>query len=76
MYKTGQTHQRVTEIKALSLFQGNPKSWDEEPDFWNSFTKQTQQFLCTNNTELKGLETKKAKNEQRNIHNYHAPAIK
>ena len=32
MYKTEQTHQRVTEIKALSLFQGNPKSSDEEPD--------------------------------------------
>ena len=67
MYKTEQTHQRVTEIKALSLFQGNPKSSDENL---------TQQFLCTSNTELKGLETKKAKNEQRNRHKHHAPVIK
>ena len=41
----------MTEIKALSLFQGNPQSSDQKPDFWNSSTKQTQ----------KGPGTKKSK---------------
>ena len=43
----------MTEIKALSLFQGNPQSSDQKPDFWNSSTKQTQ----------KGPGTKKSKKE-------------
>ena len=43
----------MTEIKALSLFQGNPQSSDQKPDFWNSSTKQTQ----------KGPGTKKSKEE-------------
>ena len=34
----------------LFLFQGNAQSSNLKPDFWNSVTKQTQQFLCTNNT--------------------------
>ena len=43
----------MTEIKALSLLQGNPQSSDQKPDFWNSSTKQTQ----------KGPGTKKSKKE-------------
>ena len=47
----------MIEIKALSLFQGNPRSSDQEPDFWNSFTKQTQPFACTSNAQLKKPES-------------------
>ena len=60
-----------------SFFEGHPQSSDQKPDFWNSFTKQVQQFLCTSNTWLKGLETKKAKKEHRNRHNnYYVAAMK
>ena len=58
----------MIENKALFFFQGNPQSSDLKPDFWNSFTKQTQQFLCTSNAQLKGPGTKKAKKEQWNRH--------
>ena len=44
--------------QTLSLFQGNPQISDLKPDFRNSFTKQTQHFPCTCNTQLKGAETK------------------
>ena len=37
----------MTEIKVLSVLQGNPESSDQKPDIWNSFT---EQFLCTSNT--------------------------
>ena len=37
------------QIKALSYFQGILQSNDQKPDFWNSFTEQTQKFLCTSN---------------------------
>ena len=56
-------------IKALSLSQGHPQSSDQKPDFSSSFTKQTQQFLCTSHAYLKGPETKKAKTEEVNRHN-------
>ena len=42
---------------------------DQEPDFWNSFTKQTQQFPCPSNTSLRGPEPKTGKKEQLNRHN-------
>ena len=64
-------------IKALSSFQENTQSSDQKPDVWNSFTKQTKQFLCTSNSQLKGPETKKPNKEQENRHNnYHVPAMK
>ena len=59
----------MIEIKALSIFQGNPQSRDQEPDFWNRFRKQTQQSPCTSITLLKGPGPKKAKKEQLNRHN-------
>ena len=59
----------MVEIKALSIFQGNPQSSDQEPDFRNGFTKQTQQSPCTSITLLKGPGTKKVKKEQLNRHN-------
>ena len=60
----------MIEIKALSYFQGNPQSSVHKPNFWNSFTKQTQQFQCTSNVKLSRKETKKAKKEQENRHNW------
>ena len=42
MYKIGLCPERVIEMRALSLFQGNPENSDLKPDFWNGFTKQTQ----------------------------------
>ena len=32
----------MTEIKTFSLFHGNPENNDQIPDFWNTFTQQTQ----------------------------------
>ena len=55
----------MIEIKAFFLFQGNPQSSDQNSAFWISFTEQTQQYLCTNNIQLKGPDTE-SKNEQRN----------
>ena len=43
----------MIEIKALPLFQGSPQISDQKSDFWNSFTKQTQQFPCSSNTPNK-----------------------
>ena len=65
------TPYRVIEMKTLSLFSENPQSNDHMSDFWNRFTQQTQQFLCTSNSWLKGAETKKIKERQRNRHNNH-----
>ena len=42
--------------------------------YWlfKTFTWQTQQFLCSSNSQLKGSETKKRNKKQRNRHNsYH-----
>ena len=61
----------MIEIKTLSLFQGNPQNNDHMSDFWNSFTQQIQQFLCTRNSYLKEPETKKIKKKQINRHNSH-----
>ena len=54
------------------------QSREQKPDFWNSFTKQTQQFLCTSKCLLKGTRDKESqKQEQRNrCNNYHAPVMK
>ena len=67
----------MIEIKALSYFQGNPQSSVHKSNFWNSFTKQTQQFQSTSNVKLSRKETKKAKKEQENRHsNDHVPVVK
>ena len=58
MHTVGKTPLRVIEIKAISLFLGNPY---EVPHFQKSFTEETQQFLCISNPKLKGSETKKIK---------------
>ena len=44
----------MIEIKALSLFQRNPQCSYQESDFWNSFTKQTQQipYITWNNNTM------------------------
>ena len=61
----------MIETKAISHLKGNPQSSDHKLDFWrdltwHSFTEQTQQFLCTGNTLLKGPGTKKRKKAQIN----------
>ena len=59
-----------------SRIQGNHQICDVKPAFWNSFTKQTQHFLCTSNALFKWPETIKAKKEQRNWrNNHHAPLM-
>ena len=65
----------MLEIKGFSVFQGNPQSSDEKPDFWNRFTEDTQGILCTSNVYLKKPETKKAKKEERNLHSNHYPSV-
>ena len=68
---------RVIQIQQISLFQGNPQRGDQKVKFWNSFTKQSQQFLCTSNIQLKRPETKKIEKEQGNRHNnYHVLNMK
>ena len=49
------------EIKILSFLQQNPQNNDRITDFSNSFTQQTQQFLCKSNSYLKGPQTTKSK---------------
>ena len=61
----------MTEIKALSPFQGKPQNNDQITDFQNGFIQQTQQFSFTSNSSLKGPVTKKIKNKQINKHNSH-----
>ena len=61
----------MIQIKTLFLFQGNPQNNDQILTL-EIVLHYRQQFLCPSNYKLKGPETKKTNNKQRNrLNSYH-----
>ena len=49
MYKIKMMYESGLSESTL-IFQGNPQICDQKIDFFNTFTEQTQQLLCTRNS--------------------------
>ena len=49
MYKIQMMYKSAWNQSTL-IFQGNPQICDQKIDFFNTFTEQTQQLLCTRNS--------------------------